>query len=228
MPADPNEKSGYEKIYDWVVESLAGVDLAANAGPLGLKAHPSGGVVVPMFGREYLVDSGGARPLDGQHASYNHLSLAAHYARSSGRSEPSYNFVKLNSMSGILAGGSFGSFNRDAISKPLSRRFGEDLPALEEAVEKIGGRPDPSSSGPVHGYLFEAFPRVPLKLVFEEGDDEFDPDFMILYDRSGLDYMEFEALAFLGGVLLQELVRAAPPLEGAGEGKEGRPPGSAS
>jgi hypothetical protein len=204
------QKNGYEKIYDWVAGSLPGFDLAANADHLGLTVRPGGGgVTVPFMGRDFLVTGEGASPLDGLPTGFNQKSLAAHYAMSSGRSTPRYDFVKLSSMTGILAGTGFGDFAKDAISKPLVRCFGQDLEALEKAVARIGGRKDPASSGPVHGYIFEAFPRIPLKLVFEEGDEDFEPEFMILYDRTGLDYMEFEALAFLGGVLIQELMRDA-------------------
>ena len=204
--AQRSGKSGYEKIYDWVAESLAGFDLEANAQPLGLEARPGVGVVVRLFGRDYLVDNSGSKALDGKPTSFNHLSLVAHYAMSQGRSPASGDFVKLNALSGVPAGTGQGAYDRDAISKPLARRYGHDLAGLEEAVARIGGRPAPGGRGQSREYIFEAFPRIPMKLVFEEPDEECGPDFIILYDSRSPEYMEFEALAFLGGVLTRELL----------------------
>jgi hypothetical protein len=204
--SNDSQKSGYEKIYDWVAESLNNADLAANAGPLGLEPWPDGGVVVNLFGRKYLVDNKGVRALDGLPTSFNHLSLAGHYAMSQGRRPASNDFVKLSALSGLPAGTGQGTFDRDAISKPLARRFGHDPDGLEKVALKIGGRVELRVPGQVSKYIFEPFPRIPIKLVFEEPDEEYDPEFLILYDSSCSDYMEFEALAFLGGVLMKELL----------------------
>jgi hypothetical protein len=202
-------KSGYEKIYDWVAGNLAGFDLEANAPHLGLRVHPGGGVVVGLFGRDYLVDQAGARALDGRPASFNHRSLVAHYAMSAGRGPASYEFVKLGVLSGVPAGTGQGAFERDAVSRPMALRFGHDLAGLEEAVRRIGGRVEPHVPGQGRKYTFEAFPLVPLRLVFEEPDEEFGPEFFVLFDGRGKEFMEFEALAFLGSLLIQELLGRA-------------------
>lgn len=204
--AQKTQKSGYEKIYDWVVESLVDFDLEANAEPLGLKIHPEGGVVVSLFGRDYLVTNSGAKALDGQRTSFNHLSLVAHYAMSQGRSPASGDFMKLSALSGIPAGTASGGYDRNALSMPLVKRFGHDPEALEEAVMKLGGRREAKSAGPTREYLFEAFPKIPLKLIFEEADEEFEPDFHVMFDSRSIEYMEFEALGFLGGILIHDLL----------------------
>jgi hypothetical protein len=206
MAQQEQKKSGYEKIYDWVVESLPKADLEANAPHLDLKVHPEGGVIVSLFGRDYLVDKTGARPMDGGKASFTSRSLVAHYAMSSGRAEPSLSFVTLNTLAKVPAGTANGSLQKEAISAPLVRKFGSDLAGLEEAVKRLGGRPEPVSQGGSHGYIFFPFPKIPLKLVFQEPDDEFEAEFSILYDSRGREFFEFEALAFLGGVLLDELL----------------------
>jgi hypothetical protein len=199
-------KSGYEKIYDWVAESLTSFDLEGNAGRLGLEVHPEGGVVVKLFGRDYLVDKSGARVMDGKPTSFNHMSLVGHYAMSKGIAPAKNDFVKLSVLSGVPAGTGQGSFDRDAISKPLARRFGNDPDGLDKAVLRIGGRIVERVPGRGRKYDFEVFPKIYMRLVFEEPDEEFEPEFLILYDSSSIEYMEFEALAFLGGVLMRELL----------------------
>ncbi|MDR2455310.1 MAG: DUF3786 domain-containing protein [Deltaproteobacteria bacterium] len=199
-------KSGYEKIYDWVAEELPGFDLAANAPHLGLKTTEDGAVVVPLLTREFRVDQTGAAPLDGLPAHFNRRSLAAHYAMSPGRGEPAMDFVKLSFLSGVPIGTGFGSFNKESITSPLVRRFGDDFGALEAAVRRLGGSPDGSDSSLGHAWIIYAFPKIPLRLVYQPADEEFEAEFTLLYDRKAVDFMQFEALGFLSGILVSDLI----------------------
>jgi hypothetical protein len=208
------EKSGYEKIYDWVAEELPGFNLARNAAGLGLKATEDGAAIVPMLGREYRVAQSGAEALDGRPASFSRLSLAAHYAMSPGLGEPAMDFVKLTLLSGTPVSGGFGSFNREAVTAPLVRRFGEDPEGLERAVASLGGRLESADERLGRSWIVFALPKIPLKLVYQSADEEFEAEFTVLYDRKGIEFMRFEALAFLGGLLVDELVTWRP---------EGRP-----
>lgn len=200
------KKSGYESIYQWVTEKLPGFDLAGNAGPLGLNDNGDGSVTVNFFNRPYIVEASGVRPADGGPAGINHLSLAAHYAMSSGRGEPSLEFVPLGLLSGAVSG-SWSSYGREAVTAPLVRRFGDDLAGLESAIARLGGRPEGRSPSGGWSWLLFPVPKVPLRLIYHEADDEFEAEFRILYDRRGKDFMEFEALAFMGGILVGDLCR---------------------
>ena len=44
-------------------------------------------------------------------------------------------------------------------------------------------------------------------------DEEFGAEFSILYDRKGPEFLGFEALAFLGGLLVDQLVRYESPAD---------------
>lgn len=204
MPAKPG---GYEQIYLGLVKSLAGFDLAGNARPLGLAAEPDGTVRVRFFGRDYLVDRGGARPVDGRAVGVNHLSLVVHYALSPGRGEASGQFLPLRRMTGLVEGQ--GSFEQDAVSRPLIKRFADDRPALEAAVARLeGAYAGPDESGGL-SWLFRPFPKIPLKLVLHPADEEFPAEFRLLFDSSATAFMEFEALGFLAGVFVDEMCQ--PP-----------------
>jgi hypothetical protein len=200
------EKSGYEKIYDWVAAELPGFDLAANAPHLGLEVHPDGGVVVRLLGRDFLVGPGGAEPLDGQPAHFILKSLAAHYAMSPGRGAPAMDFVRLGVLSGVPIA-AMGSLERDSISGPLARRYGSDHEALDRAVASLGGRRETLAAGTGQGYHIPALPLLPMRLIFQPADEEFGDEFTILHDRRSIEFMQFEALGFLGGSLVDALVR---------------------
>lgn len=198
--------SGYEGIYKWVAAKLPGFDLAKNAAPLGLIDNGDGSVVVNFFNRDYIVEAAGARPADGRPAGINHLSLVAHYAMSPGRGEPLMDFVPLELLSGTVSG-SWGGYKREGISTPLVRRFGADQAGLKAAIARLGGREEEQSPSGGRAWVFFPVPKVPLRLIYHEADDEFEAEFRILYDRRSIDFMEYEALGFLGGILVADLCR---------------------
>ncbi|MDL2260307.1 DUF3786 domain-containing protein [Deltaproteobacteria bacterium OttesenSCG-928-K17] len=196
------EKNGYAQIYLGLVKKLGRVDLTANAHNLGLKANDDGSVNIKFFGREYKVDNEGVWPLDGRLTGVNHLSLVAHYAMSQGLGEPSGQFLPLRRLTGMVEGQN--TYERDAVATPLARKFG-DQPALESAIARIGGHPAGRDASGALGWIFHAFPKVVLKLLYHEADDEFPAEYRLLFDSAATRFVEFEALGFLAGIFVREL-----------------------
>lgn len=194
--------SGYEQIYLDLAKTLETFDLAANAPHLGLTVT-DGGVLADFFARTYRVDRAGVRPLDGGPAGVNHLSLIAHYAMSPGRGDPSGDFLPLSRMTGMVAGQ--GDFEKSMVNAALARKFHGDESALAAAAEAVGGRPGERDQSGGRVWLFRPFPKVPLKLVFYEADDEFEAEYRLLFDSRATEFMEFEALGFLTGVFVREM-----------------------
>ncbi|MDR3038839.1 MAG: DUF3786 domain-containing protein [Candidatus Adiutrix sp.] len=206
---------GYEQIYQWQAAKLADCDLAGHASRLGLAMAGPDLVRVRFFGRDYLVDPGGVRPADGGPAGINHLSLVAHYTLSRGRGEPAYEFVPLGRLSGPVPGRSSpagrDTFDREVVDRALARRFDHDPEGLAAAAARLEGRDrgrDPSGG---RAWLFHPFPKVPLKLIHHEADEEFEAGYRLLFDTSATAFMEFEALGFLAGLFQREM--CAEPAE---------------
>ena len=194
--------NGYHQIYLDLAEALATFDLAGNAPRLGLAAE-GGGVLVDFFNRAYRVDAAGVRPLDGGPAEVNHLSLIAHYAMSPGRGEPAGDFMPLGRMTGMVEGR--GDFEKSLVNGALGRKFGGDKSALAEAAESIGGRAEGRDQSGGWAWLFRPFPKVLVKLLFYEADDEFPAEYRLMFDSRATAFMEFEALGFLTGVFVREM-----------------------
>ena len=198
---------GYEDIYRWHAAKLVGADLTGPALDLGLTVEGPGQVRVGLFGRDYLVDETGVRPADGGPAHPNQLSLVAHYTLSPGRGEPAYEFVPLDRLSGPAPGhpGAGQPFGRHRFDRDMARRFDRDPEALTAAVARLGGRDIGRDISGGRAWLFHPFPKVPLKLIYHEADEEFPANYRLLFDKSATAFMVFEALGFLAGVFLKEL-----------------------
>ena len=93
--------------------------------------------------------------------------------------------------------------------KPLIREFGDDYEEFQRAARKLGGVLENVSSGGGHGWNFQVLPKILVRLVFYEADDEFPADIQLFFDRSARRFLEFECLAFLTGCFINDLCNAA-------------------
>ena len=54
-----------------------------------------------------------------------------------------------------------------------------------------------------------------MKLAFDEADDDFPVGVQIMLDRTAIEFLEFECLAFMVGCLVRALIEAAEQDEAA-------------
>jgi hypothetical protein len=199
--------SGYEQIYRDLLPRLLQCDLAESAGRLGLEMLANGEVSVQFCGRQYVISSVGVNPADGQPVDVNNRSVLAHYILSQGRGEPEHSFLPLAQMTGTVMGQQLQ--DKGLMVKPLLREFGSDYDKFQSAARKLGGVLEGASEDGGQGWTFQVLPKIPLRLVFYQADDEFPADIQMLFDRSARRFMEFECLAFLSGCFTKALIKAA-------------------
>ncbi|MFH0731082.1 MAG: DUF3786 domain-containing protein [Pseudomonadota bacterium] len=95
----------------------------------------------------------------------------------------------------------FGPFTKRAID-PLKKVFGNHLSGFHAAAAKLAGKP--ISDGDA-GYEFNIFPKVPVRLIVWEGDEEFAPEGNILFDESIGGILPVEDVAWLAGMVVYRL-----------------------
>ena len=94
----------------------------------------------------------------------------------------------------------------DKIMKtPLIRKFGNDLEVFKAAVSALGGTYE-GKSGYSHSWIISLLPKIPVKVVFDEADEEFPADIKIMFDETAPVFMDFECLAFLCGCFVKALI----------------------
>jgi len=199
--------TGYERIYLDLLPRLAKCDLAESAQRLGLKVLASGEVMADFCGRQYLITPAGVEPADGQPVHVNCRSVLAHYILSQGQGEPEHSFLPLARLTGMIDGQK--SFDQGLMVKPLLREFGDDYPQFQTAARQLGGVLDSGSNDGGQRWTFAVLPKILLRLVFYQADDEFPAEIQLLFDRAALRFMEFECLAFLSGCFTNALIAVA-------------------
>lgn len=95
----------------------------------------------------------------------------------------------------------------DKLFAGFAEKFNGRTEALAQACLALGGEPQPVPKSADVCSKIPILPFFPVIFQFWEGDEEFAPKIMILWDRKALDFMHFETLYYVIGLLLQRLVK---------------------
>ena len=97
----------------------------------------------------------------------------------------------------------------DTFTKKYAKLFDGRLDALKAACEQLGGVLLAPMAGADLTCQFPVTPFFPVLLQFWEGDEEFSPKLLILWDRNTDSFLHFETTFYLQGDLLARLKLAA-------------------
>ena len=88
----------------------------------------------------------------------------------------------------------------------IAGNFEGRLNALKEACSGLGGYYDHSEELNYDLYIkIDALPRIPILLLFNDVDDEFPAQCLLLFERRAEHYLDMECLAILGWLLAETL-----------------------
>ena len=93
----------------------------------------------------------------------------------------------------------------DTFTKKYAAIFDCRTEALKAACESLGGVLQPCMAGADVTCLIPVTPFFPVLLQFWEGDEEFPPKLMLLWDRNTDKFLHFETTFYLQGDLLERL-----------------------
>ena len=195
----------YEETYQNYLSQLGELDFKEIEHRLNVQID-GGDVIIPFFGRPYRVsnerisDPSGKRP---------HLSVSVILCK----------YLLMCPSSELPRGGwvTYKDFNDAAplihaffntVTRPIAETFSGRMAALENAGKKIGGRA-PADEFPYDLQLqFDALPRVPLLLLFNDKDEEFPAQCTVLFEKRTETYLDMECVAMLGMLFFDYLKTA--------------------
>jgi hypothetical protein len=196
-------KLGCEQTYEWVVKLLQECDFGESAKRLGLEQSGGGKILVNFLDRKYAVTKSGIElcaektvwAFKKKGHEYDVKSVIGYYVLSDARAEPLNDFCPLSSFShGIFDEGRSGWMN-DALTKV----YGSDYNKFRESAGRLGMLFEGEKSAGQYVWAYSLLPKIPVKIVYYEGDDEFPSKLQILYDKSAIQFYKFEPLAALHG-----------------------------
>lgn len=87
----------------------------------------------------------------------------------------------------------------------ITDRFGNDIDGFKEVCENLGGKPIDMADA---AFVFRILPRVPVAVLLWRGDDEFDAEARVLFDRTISQHLPLDVIFGLTVVLCSSIARA--------------------
>lgn len=97
----------------------------------------------------------------------------------------------------------------ESFTRKFAKLFDGRTDALRCAAQRLGGMEQPRMAGADLTCRFQVLPYFPLLMQFWEGDEDFPPKLLILWDRNTDQFMHFETTFYLQGDLLERLKHCA-------------------
>lgn len=199
-----NEKpSAFEETYQGYLDQIADLELTLLEEKLGVTVEDNE-VVIPFFGQPHKVSktaildpSGKQPPLEVSVVLSKHLLMC-----------PDVNPIENDWVSyrDFKDSGPLTHFFVNSVEQPIAEHFSKRLAELEASCKMLGGFPPAMELNYDLSMQFNALPRIPVLLLFNDTDDEFPAHCSVLFERRAEKFLDAESLAILG-VLLSVYLR---------------------
>jgi hypothetical protein len=196
-------EKGYEKTYNWVKGLLKNCDFSECSKRLGLKQGSENTVLINFFDRTYkitkeaieLVEQKTIWNVDSEGYEHDLKSVLGYYVLSKANIEPTYEYSTLGNFSGGVFRESSSWWSM--MNKKFSDIFNNDYKKLKKIMDIFGMEYGEESKNGKYVWNYKILPKIPIKFIFYEGDDEYPSKLQILYDNNVLKIFNFEQLAVL-------------------------------
>jgi hypothetical protein len=203
-PSDHEERR--RRTIERALEEIRGMDLEGQAQKGGFDCEPLADngyrILIPTFGESLeLILPQGEMTIPSHIDAFSLRVLSLRYIKLSCGVPVSGEWIAYRDLPG---GRFYAATLAPTVEQPLAQAYGGSRGDLGEAAREIGG--EEATYGD-ESYIFYPFPRVPLLLVLHWGDDEFEPDSRVLFDRCCSHYMNTDDLKILATQLAAYLLK---------------------
>jgi len=203
----------FDRIHADYLEKIAKLDFTTTADHLAVSATADE-VLVPLFGFNHRISARGVRGHIGQRPSHAAGVILFKYLLMCPQDVPEdTDWVTYKDFKDAapFTGGFF-----NTAEKPIAERFAGRLHELETACRKLNGQPAAVEAFSDLAVKFQALPKVPVVLLFNDEDEDFPASATVLFERRAKHYLDMECLAMIGMVLARWLAKhgeTPPPWE---------------
>jgi len=195
----------FEKIYKDYLSQISGTDFDAVAEKLLIQVEGNE-AIIPFFGNSYRVSAKGISDMSGKKPDHSICVVLFKYLLLCPGQEPKEDdWVSYKDFRN--AAPFAGAFVNNA-ERPIAANFSGRLDELRKASQMLGGIPLKTELSYQLSMRFDALPKVPLFLLFNDADDDFPAQCKILFERRAEKYLDMECLAMTGMSLSVYLKRA--------------------
>lgn len=200
------KKDMAKEALDLAVKKASSMSLRDIADRIGGKQDTAGKeekILLPYFNQTIQIFKDRVCDSNGKQLSRNEQTFLFIHMAHGGSANPSGNMKSFkefpNTVSKIV------SMN-DRVEQPLIKAFTGKKEILRQACERIGGNDITDRyDGCGLAYLFSAFPKVPVTLLFWNAEEGFDAQIKLMFDQTIAEHLDIEAIMFLSEELVKRL-----------------------
>ncbi len=192
----------FEKIYQDYLFQLKSLDFENISLKAGLK-NSDDALMIPFFGESYRVSSQGILNAAGARPSHIISVILCKYLLLYPEKEPKkQEWVSYKDFKDTAP---FAEGFLNNVERPIARHFSGKADALRKTCKASGGKPPDIKLSYEVSAEFDALPKLPVLLLFNDADDDFPADCKVLFKGDAEKYLDPECLAMVGMCLSESL-----------------------
>ena len=201
------EKSSvFEETYTNYLNRIAELNFTRIAGRLGAEMVGEE-LVIPFFGEPHRISAAGISEPSGSRPNFSVCVVLFKYLLLCPDHDPVEN--DWVSFKDFKDSAPFARSFVNYTEAPLARYFSGQVNQLQAASRKINGHPPAATFSYDLCVQFEALPKIPVLMLFNDADDEFPAQCAVLFERRAEKYLDMECLAMVGMLLFEYLKLAS-------------------
>ncbi len=198
--AEPNKI--FKRTVHNYLDKVNNIDLNTIAKRLGIKESEDH-FSISIFNKKYTIGERGIYTSSKNKASYDIIIVLCKYILMCPEETPKCD--DLVSFRDFKDSGPLTVYFSNEVESKINTAFATKLLELELASKAIGGYSARVDANYDYTVQFTVLPKIPITLLFNDKDDEFEAQAKLLFERRAEKYLDAECLAIIGNILFQLL-----------------------
>lgn len=200
-----SDESVYERTYKEYIARFGEIDPESVGVKLSVEVE-DGEIIIPLLGRPYRVSWEGVVDPSGKQPSLDICVILCKHLLMCPDEYPGEK--QWASFRDLKDSGPLTVYFANEVERAISTRFAGNVDRLAKAGKKLGGRPTDEGVSCDLTMRFDALPRIPALLIFNDADDDFPANCSVLLEKRAETFLDPECLAMLGRILAIWLKKA--------------------
>ncbi len=189
----------FEKIRKDYLHQVASIEAKKEVGALLGVSVEDGRFKLPFFNRIYTITPDGIIDTEGKTAPHGLSVILCKYLLLCPQ-KPSSDFELVTYKDFKDAAPYVGGF-RNTAEQPIAGHFEKALSELQQKCLDLDGRPFKTQVSCDLAFIFQALPKIPIVLLFNDADEDFPAQATLLFQKNAASYLDMECLAMVGSGL---------------------------
>ncbi|MBW2563164.1 MAG: DUF3786 domain-containing protein [Deltaproteobacteria bacterium] len=202
-----SKESVFNKTYENYLTQVDGIDFNLVKQKLGAEVEKNK-IIIPLFGKPYKVSGAGIFDPDGKQPMLYICVILCKYILLCPQIPPKgQDWVSFRD---LKDSGPLTSYFVNDVERAIATQFNGKLGDMKNACRILKGYSPVIEVSYDLSVQFDALPKVPVVMLFNDADDEFPATCSVLFERRAENYLDPECLAMVGRCLftyLKEVVQ---------------------